>query len=135
MSSSEDLVAALGSCLGDHFSFDAGELLDGLGLDEALVRPLIAFLEEHPAQDFGSPGPLVHLLERFPPSAYVGELLASVERSPTFYTLWMLERVLNANEPGELRRQVLDGLRSLTRRAALSPACAQQIQEALERHG
>lgn len=53
-------------------------------------------MERNSLMDIGSPGPLVHLIEKFYPN-YVDELEASIVRKPTSHTLWMLNRILNSN--------------------------------------
>jgi len=59
------------------------------------VRALYGVLERFPDADLGSPGPIVHALERV--RGYETELRQSLVRLPTSYTLWMCNRVLNAS--------------------------------------
>jgi hypothetical protein len=66
----------------------------GVGIEA--VEPVLRFMESHPSLDFGSPGPLVHFIERFNGDAYVDALRASLERTPTPHTAWMFNRVANA---------------------------------------
>jgi len=69
-----------------------------------LFPAVFHFMERLDACDLGSPGPLVHALEAV--GGYVPELSASVVRKPTFLTLWMLNRILNAAN-AENRGQLL----------------------------
>src|SRR5262245_39945473 len=71
------------------------ETLEGVEDVSPAFRQIFEFFERFPNADHGSPGPLVHLIERFVP-AYLAELVLSVERRPTLPTLWMLNRVLNS---------------------------------------
>jgi hypothetical protein len=70
---------------------------------------VFSLFERYPLGDFGTPGPLVHLLERYFP-AYESDLLASINRKPTSHTVWMLNRILNAKIPEERRARLLAAL-------------------------
>ena len=59
------------------------------------VQPLLRLMERHPLTDFGSPGPIVHFVERFYKKGYEEELLLSLKRMPTLHTVWMLNRLIN----------------------------------------
>lgn len=117
------------------------ELLDALGdlqRDPQVRRELIGIFERHPGADLGSPGPIVHALERSWPSdghdehdEHVELVATSIRRRATGMTLWMAERCLRAKlsegsralllkalaearereEPGELRQDIADALR------------------------
>jgi len=73
-------------------------------------RSLFDLLERYPDAHFGSPGPIVHFLEKFFPGGYEVELIASVRRRPTSHTVWMLNRLANGTL-GDDRRRFLDELR------------------------
>ena len=90
--SSADFVSASGA-LADEW------IKAGLG-DEA-IPSIISFIEYNPDIDFGEPGPLVHFAERFDESTYEPVLRASIRRTPTFHTLWMLNRIMNVAETAE----------------------------------
>src|SRR5205814_292678 len=62
---------------------------------------LLALMERHPQADFGSPGPLVHVLEGQP--GYPEQLAASLERQPTELSAWMANRLLNSRLPRDQR--------------------------------
>lgn len=59
------------------------------------VEPILLFLEEHPDVDVGTPGPLVHFVEKFYGDKYEAKLLESLHRKPTAHTVWMLNRIIN----------------------------------------
>lgn len=65
------------------------------------VEPVLRFIEAHPDQDLGAPGPLVHFLEEFYNGGYEQLLLESVARKATALNLWMLNRVINGSEGTE----------------------------------
>src|SRR5574338_93795 len=82
----------------DDFAARSAELTDvwssaGAGLET--VEPVLQFMEEYPAIDFGMPGALVHFVERFYRKGYEEKLVESVQRKPTSVTVWMLNRVIN----------------------------------------
>ena len=62
------------------------------------VQPLLWLMERHSLTDFGSPGPIVHFVERFYKKGYEEELLLSLKRMPTLHTVWMLNRLINGTD-------------------------------------
>jgi len=85
------------------------EQLMTLPQPERGLRALFDVMERMPSADLGSPGPLVHTLERM--LGYERELVESVKRRPTFLSLWMVNRILNATRDLEQRQVYLDLLR------------------------
>lgn len=71
------------------------------------VKPLLLLMERHPLSDFGSPGPIVHFMERFYKKGYEEELVASLNRIPTLHTVWMLQRIINATDDREIYLDLL----------------------------
>jgi len=72
-----------------------------IGVGSEAVEPVLRFMEAHPDVDFGTPGALVHFVERFRGREYTEHLIESVKRKPTSITVWMLNRVINGeNEAG-----------------------------------
>ena len=67
---------------------------------------LLRILEAHPEAEFGTPGALVHTLERGFGSGYEAELMASLDRRPTWHTVWMLNRLINGTKGVERARYV-----------------------------
>lgn len=113
-SASKDLPAAL------------DDIVDGLDATDLTTVPvLLRFMEEHPNLDFGTPGPLVHFVERFYRRGYEAELLASLARSPTSHTLWMLNRIINGTAEPDQRAQLLDVLRA----SAEHPSASETVRE------
>jgi hypothetical protein len=79
-------------------------LLDGfdqLAQREAAIEPLFRLLERNAESDLGSPGPVVHALEAVP--GYEPHLVESLHRLPTYYTVWMVNRILNTELPPQER--------------------------------
>ena len=64
-------------------------------------------MERHPLTDFGSPGPIVHFVERFYKKGYEEELLLSLKRMPTLHTVWMLNRLVNGTDQAEVYLDLL----------------------------
>ena len=75
----------------------------------ALFRHIFQFMEEHSSADLGTPGPLVHLVERYYPM-YVDELRQSLKRKPTGLTVWMVNRILNAKTMENVRKALMGDL-------------------------
>ena len=78
-------------------------------------RSAFRFFERHATCDLGSPGPLVHWLEKSFPR-YVDALLESINRRPTEHTLWMANRILNASVNEQTRSALVDALKSASLR-------------------
>lgn len=77
------------------------------------VEPILRFMEDHPNLDYGTPGPLVHLIERFNPDSEE-KLIESVGRRPMDTTVWMLCRAINGTEEPAKRRALLQFLAQAT---------------------
>jgi len=69
-----------------------------LNKPEDSVSSILGVLERLGECDLGSPGSLVHTLERWP-GRYEGGLAESVRRKPVYLTVWMVNRILNADPP------------------------------------
>ncbi len=71
-------------------------------IDPARYRSRVfALLERFPDAEFGTPGALIHPIER--DGGFEAELEASLARQPTFLTVSMINRVLNLGPPDRLR--------------------------------
>ena len=78
---------------------------------EVACEALLDVLERHPQVEFGTPGQLVHTIESY--SGHYEELLmASLDRRPTFTTVWMLNRLTNAAS-GHERSKLVDKMNRL----------------------
>jgi hypothetical protein len=116
-------------------TLDAAEQL----ADEVEIHPegdraaalLIALLERNPELDWGTPGPVVHAVERFFGRGYELQLLESVRRAPTVHTLWMLNRVVNGMAPDQ-RGPFLDVLGLASTRTDVPAAVRQAAREFLD---
>ena len=65
---------------------------------------IFAFFVRYPDADLGMPGPLVHLLERHI-GKYERLLIASLRRCPSSSGVTMVNRILNAPQSGEERKE------------------------------
>ena len=92
---------------------NALDCIDELYDQKAVFKEAFLFFESHSKADLGMPGPLVHFLEKFYPM-YLDELLASVERMPTTYTVWMINRILNSQIENSLREHLLSLLQKVS---------------------
>ena len=57
---------------------------------------LIDLLERHPSVEFGTPGEPIHTIESYD-GQYEDLLSKSLDRRPTYMTIWMLNRIINAS--------------------------------------
>ncbi|QDU50976.1 hypothetical protein Pan110_33370 [Gimesia panareensis] len=62
------------------------------------IRAVLELFERYPDEDFGMPGPLAHVIERFYGAGYETELELSLRRKPTTLTLWFGNRIVNAKD-------------------------------------
>ena len=99
-----------------HFVSEAKSIVDslkkeGAGLESVTV--ILKFMEEHPAFDFGAPGPLAHFVEKFHLRGYETELLASIARRPTVATLSLLNVLINGTKKEADRERFIDVFRQV----------------------
>ncbi len=106
----EELLKQLESLVGsDDFEFSSEEIVEKLkeeGAGIEIVGKLLAIMENHPLDDFGMPGAMVHFIEGFYPG-YLPELMASVRRAPAMHTVWMVNRCINGKYEKEALLSVL----------------------------
>ena len=77
--------------------YDSIDAITNAGYKSEAIEPLLQLLERHPTAYFGDPGAIVHFIEKFG-GEYENSLVASVKRTPTSTTVWMLNRCINAGE-------------------------------------
>lgn len=95
----------------DEASQTLVELWQKAGVGFEAVRPVLEFMEHRPEIDFGSPGALVHFIERYWRKGYEAEVLRSVARQPTEHTVWLLNRLINGEEDLPTRVELMDAMR------------------------
>lgn len=84
---------------------------------EAFIEPIFALLEKYPLADWGIPGALAHFIESFDTETEERFLLDSLERQPTMLTVFMLNRLINA----ENKPEYLAAMRRIADDAAAAP--------------
>ena len=88
--------------------------LNNEGWDTAiLMDPLLRILEKNSDFDFGMPGQIVHTLEKHYKKGLEEELFKSLNRKPTFYTLWMLNRIINGTSDTKEKECYMEMLKSI----------------------
>ena len=93
--------------------------------DINIIEPLFRVFENNPDFDFGNPGNLVRIIERYYTNPlYEQELYKSVERKPTAYNLWLLNRLMNTFEEEQKRRGI-----ELLERVVNTPNTSEDVQE------
>ncbi len=105
--------------------FVEGWINSGIGLEA--VEPILRFMEANPLWDFGSPGALVHFVERFYGKGYEELLATSILRLPTAHTAWMLNRIINGEKELDKQRYYVDLLRKAKTRNDIDTGAFNQI--------
>ena len=71
-----------------------------------LLEDLFKILERNPHFNFGMPGNLIRLIEKhYKEPDYKNYVFRSIERNPTEYNLWILQRLMNSFEKDEEREE------------------------------
>ena len=120
----QEIIAELNSMIiNDVEDYDAVEKINML-MDELeknndshlACGAMISLLERNPEFEFGTPGEPVHTLEDHP-GHYEEFLYQSLNRKPTDMTVWMLNRIINAEENEGAKKEQL----KLMRKCASNP--------------
>jgi len=82
----------------DYKMYDELDLVKIEDVDILDIELILRFMEDNQDIDFGSPGSLVHFLEKYYQKGYEKLLVESIKRTPTLHTLWMLNRIINGEE-------------------------------------
>ena|ERR1039457_5177359 len=106
----EDFDDSLPDANGIQKLYELTDALELLPEPERCIRPIFDVMERMPTADLGSPGSLVHALERLR-GRYESELIASIKRLPTSSSVWMVNRILNGTRDFKQRQIYLDLLR------------------------
>ena len=108
MLTKDDMLVALHDSITEDQEFElADEIVDAMEAYPQpfdLVDPVLDFISKHPEVDFGSPGYLVHFVERFYHQGYEDLLMEVVGKKPTLHNIWMLHRCCNDNDPNLVRQ-------------------------------
>jgi hypothetical protein len=89
-------------------------------------------LERLDGADLGAPGPIVHFLESV--GGYEEELRRSLERKPTYYAIWMVNRILNGAR-GAPRESWLEEMRKIAMRQDIRSELSERAKEYLAFQG
>ena len=104
---------------------------------ENVMETVLRFMEQHTDIDFGLPGPLVGFMERSLNKDKAGRdryeelLIASVQRKPVPYTLWMINRILNVTVEPERRNRLIEALKQARERSQDDPELLGDIDDFL----
>lgn len=95
----EDIITALKEAvIPDEEYYIDNEIIDAM-LEYPdpfqFVKPILEIISQNPSVDFGSPGELVHFVEKFYKKGYEEVLIESVKKNPTFHNIWMIHRCYN----------------------------------------
>ncbi len=102
--------------------------MDKNNSSEVLATTLINFIAENPHLEFGSPGPVIHFLER--KGHYESELIHATYKKPNWYLLWMLNRCIN--DSSEYRDEMLKALKFTAERTDIDDSIAEDARDFYE---
>ena len=105
--------------------YDSINAITVAGYKSEAVEPLLQLFERHPTTYFGDPGEIVDFIEQFR-GEYENSLAASVKRTPTSTTVWMLNRCINA---GEHTQEFIDILKEIAGRTDVDKEIKERAQE------
>ena len=103
--------------------YDVFERVRDLPNRHALIPAIFALMERLPGTVLGTPGPLVHELERM--GGYEVQLRESVFRQPSFLSVWMVNRILNVENDKATRESWIH----LLEIAAAHPRAPHSVRE------
>jgi|SRR3954463_5262517 hypothetical protein len=115
---------------GNERLYELTQGLLNLHSPERSIPELFAVMERMPDADLGSPGPLVHTLEKL--TGYETELVESVRRRPALLSVWMVNRILNSNPQEHIREQYLTLLRDVEQRRDVSKTVRKDAADFVE---
>ena|SRR5260221_123223 len=92
------------------------------------VNPIFLLIEKYPHAHFGNPGPLVHVLESRN-GLYEDLLQESLNRKPTPLTIWMLNRMINAEKNSIIKENLFARLTSLSTHSYIDSKTKEVIQD------
>jgi len=122
----------------DSFPYRLDDLVKELpNTDDGLILvPIIfRFLEDHPDLDYGSPGALVHYVEKFWKRGYEKYLVESVSRHPISHTIGMLNSLVNGTKDAASKMQLVELMRSTARHPLADSATQERATHYLKFQG
>ena len=122
VSSEEDLVSEL---------YDLIDLVENESDISSAYDSIFNFFESNPNAEIGSPGPLVHFIEKSFPN-YVPNLLKSLGLQPTNMTVFMANRIVNAEIDSGTRKLLLNSLKEITLRSDVNSSVRDEAKGYLE---
>lgn len=117
----------------DHLEYGLYQITEPLASDPnvpELLEAMFRFMEAHPHADYGIPGPLVHVIERYP-GIYESLLEESLARAPMSTTVHMVNRQLNADLSADERRRWTGIMEGIARNTELPWEICDQAEEFL----
>ena len=104
------------------------------GARQELIPSIFGIFQRNPGEaGLGTPGPLVHALEA--QGGYETALKASLALMPSFYGVWMVNRILNAKRGDAERVELLGILQRVCQLSQTPEFVRTQAQRFLKRQG
>jgi hypothetical protein len=111
----------------ESYFYDIMDQLEISDSYEMAIDPIFCMMEKYPHLDFGSPGPLVHTLEKFK-GRYEDKLFKSLNRKPTPLTVWMLNRMINGEKNSKQKNELIERLKSLLSHSGIDDVTKNEVQ-------
>jgi hypothetical protein len=97
---------------------------------ESAIPSMLRLFERYPETAMlGEPGPMVHAIEQVP--GYEQWLAASLENSPSYYGVWMVNRILESDLPADARVEWMKVLHKVASSESAPPSVRGTAQEFL----
>jgi len=77
------------------------------------ITHILRLIESNEDLEYGGPGPLAHFMESLYQKGYEEQLIKSLQRKPTVYTLYLLHRIMN-NQDDPNHKKYLDLMKSIS---------------------
>lgn len=98
---------------------------------QILTTHIFDYFEQHPMEELGMPGSLVHFIESFYP-AYAPRLLRSLSDAPNVSAVLMTNRILNSNLAATDRAEYLSALKAVASNTLAKPEVQESARQFLE---
>jgi len=94
------------------------------------IEPILQLIECNEDIEYGGPGPLAHFMESYYKNGYEEQLIKSIERKPTEYTLHLLHRLIN-NEDDPNHKKYLAIMRNISLNKEYSENIIEEAKDSL----
>lgn len=116
-----------------HELYELVESIEKVEGNTLIIPEIFNFMEIASKADLGTPGPLVHFIEKDYPK-YIEHLVVSLKNKPTLLTLWMANRLLNIELEKKTYNTLISILEVLMNSDSFSKDLREEAKNYYERH-